>query len=38
MLAIQPASLHRAKEELRAIGVRTGIGHRQGSWEGGVAG
>lgn len=31
---VQPGRLHRADEELRAVGVGTGVGHRQGSGSG----
>ena len=34
MLTIQPLSLHSAQEELRAIGVRTSVGHGQNAGAG----
>lgn len=33
MLIVQPSSLHRTDEELRAVGVRTGVGHRQNAYK-----
>lgn len=33
MLAIEPGTGHECYEELRAVGVGAGIGHRQQTWS-----